>query len=158
MNEPLSTGDTNVHEILAKIATEWQKTPLEQKAQAKELVDLGIVGTSKATLQSLSTADLRDRYWHLWLCNNPHFGVPVSWRAPLDKSPLARKIRHVRKSEMIRIAKIVTDERKEVLGAGNKYNELFVEKEKGVDSIVSSSEHSTVQPIPSNKAHALVTA
>lgn len=135
MNEPLSTGDTNVHDILVKISAEWQKTPPEQKAQAKELVDLGIVGTSTSTLQSLDSDALRDRYWHLWLCNNPHFGIPVSWRAPLDKSPMARKIRNVRKNEMLRIERIIKTDRQEDLHAGQKYDEIFEKEVKILDDL-----------------------
>lgn len=82
-------------------------------------------GIPSLVLRTMTTDVLRERYWHLWLCSHPHFGLPRSWRATLDKSPRARKMRAIRKNEMIRIEKIVVRQRGETLKKGAKYESVF---------------------------------
>lgn len=83
-----------------------------------------IKGMPTRVLRTFDVDALRERYWHLWLCNRPHFGLPRSWRAPLDQSPYARKLRAVRKNEMLRIEALLR-EKQQPLRGGTKYESIF---------------------------------
>jgi hypothetical protein len=114
MIEPLTRSA-----VLQKVAT------IASELDQLRKTDPEMVSTPTASLKTMSTNDLRDRYWHLWLCNNPGFGVPRRLRATPDKSQRTRQVRAIRKNEMLRIARIVTAERQESLNMGKKYDSLF---------------------------------
>lgn len=82
-------------------------------------------GTPTKLLKETDSDALRDRYWHLWKLNHPHFGIPRYLQATLDKSPMAKTLRRVRQRELIRIERIVVVQRGESLKMGTKYESLF---------------------------------
>lgn len=115
---------TLLDQMIAKMATDWLNAPAAEKESARTYASQMVSGNTTAVLEAMESTELRERYWHLYACHNPHIGLPMSWRAPLDKSVHARRLRHVRKNEMLRIEKIMR-ERQEPLKQGEKYESLF---------------------------------
>lgn len=121
------------------INSQSHKTTAVKRAVAQSVLELeqlrqqhpALVGTPTKTLRSLTCEQLCERYWQLWSMQNPYHGIPRSWRAQRDNSPVARKTRHVRKNEMTRINKIITerhpDDWRNRIKQGQTYIRLFGE-------------------------------